>query len=106
MKIVALLTLLVSTLAYSAPASWYQVSLIEESAKSFLNDDSIEVLDANIEFVGRSLIAKVTFTYDKEFFDGDYTVATFDCEGTTVGKDFAFRELECVEREPTLWDEF
>lgn len=89
----------------AAPATMDQVLLIEKAAQAKLGDSTIEVLSADVEYVGRSLVSKVTFSYDKEFFN-PYVVATFDCVGTAVGSNFEFKELACEEDEPVIWDEY
>ena len=73
----------------------------EKAAEQYLNVSDIEIFDLKV--VGN----QVTFTYDKEFYN-PFVVATFECTGTgmSFGGQAMFQTLECVEKEPTLWDEF
>lgn len=73
----------------------------EEAAESFLNVSDLEIF--NLSVVGN----KVTFEYDKEFYQ-PFVIATFECEGTGyyLGGQARFQTLNCVEKEPTLWDEY
>ena len=82
-----------------ASVSYEQTLAWENAAASFLNVSELEIYNVVVE--GN----KVTFKYDKEFYN-PFVIATFECVGTANEGQTTFKTLECIEEEPTLWDEF
>lgn len=82
-----------------AQVSYEETLAWEKAAQTYLNVADLEIY--NVVIVGD----KVTFEYDKEFYN-PFVIATFECTGTALKGQVAFKTLECVEEEPTLWDEF
>ncbi|GEM_PF-3196216 len=81
----------------------------EQAAQKYLNIADLEIYDLDLEVLNlddNSFI--VEFNYDQEFFDGGYEVATFECFGTgfVENEQASLIKLNCLEKEPTLWDEF
>ena len=94
--VLACMVYLTSTLAsvsYEETLAW------ENAAKVYLNVGELEIYNVVVE--GQ----KVTFEYDKEFYN-PFVIATFKCTGISYEGQTTFQSLECVEEEPTLWDEF